>query len=57
MPESYNQWEVAQTWSEAASEKWGNFKEMIQPLTRTKIKDVLDTMWKTINSVRNLLLP
>ncbi|KAJ3891066.1 hypothetical protein GG344DRAFT_77269 [Lentinula edodes] len=45
----YKKWVVAQSQSQTASNKWANFEEIISPLHRTKIKHVLDTMWKTIN--------
>lgn len=53
-PELYKEWLEAQLFSAAASEKWANFKEMIQPLNRTKFKEILETMWKIVNNVRNL---
>lgn len=52
----YKKWVVAQSQSQAASNKWANFGEIISPLHQTKIKYVLDTMWKTINGVRGPLV-
>ncbi|PCH43414.1 hypothetical protein WOLCODRAFT_138330 [Wolfiporia cocos MD-104 SS10] len=49
MPEDYENWVDAQIFSEKASKMYGNFKNIIYPLDKTKSQTVLDNMWKYIN--------
>ncbi|KAG6860761.1 hypothetical protein C0995_007793 [Termitomyces sp. Mi166 len=49
MPTDYERWGFAQFRSREASEKYANFKDLIFPLEKTKMKTVLDNMWKYIN--------
>lgn len=51
MPTDYEDWVDAQLYSEKASEKFANYKDVIFPLEKTKVKSVLDTMWKYVNLV------
>ena len=51
MPEQYERWLDAQIYSNQASESYANFKDLINPLERTKDPTVLDNMWKFINLV------
>lgn len=51
MPEQYERWLDAQIYSKQASESYANFKDLINPLERTKDPSVLDNMWKFINLV------
>ena len=59
MPEQYENWLDAQIYSRRASESYANFKDIINPLERTKDPSVLDNMWKVINLVcfRELFKP
>ncbi|KAN0091136.1 hypothetical protein V8E55_004702 [Tylopilus felleus] len=49
MPEQYDKWLDAQIYSNRASELYANFKDLINPLERTKDLSVLNDMWKFIN--------
>ena len=51
MPEQYERWLDAQIYSNQASGSCANFKDLINPLERTKDSFVLDNMWKFINLV------
>lgn len=51
MPEQYETWLDAQICSNQASELYASFKDLINPLERTKDPSVLDNMWKFINLV------
>lgn len=51
MPEEYERWIDAQIYSEKASEEYGNYKDIIFPLEKTRVKGVLDNMWKYVNLV------
>lgn len=59
MPVQYERWLDAQIYSKQASESYANFKDIINPLERTKDFSVLDNMWKFINLVcfRDLFKP
>lgn len=52
MPEEYEKWVDAQLYSEKASNLFASFKDTILPLEKTRKQNVLDDMWKQINSVR-----
>ena len=52
MPEEYDKWVDAQIASEEASKHIANYKDVIKPLTKTKNKNVLETMWKCVDLVR-----
>ncbi|KAH0827858.1 hypothetical protein J3R83DRAFT_3485 [Lanmaoa asiatica] len=52
MPEQYERWLDAQIYSKQASESYANFKDLVNPLERTKDSPVFDNMWKFINLVR-----
>jgi hypothetical protein len=54
MPEEYESWVDAQIFSLQASNMFTNFKDMIDPLYKTKRKSNLDNLWKQIDQV-NLL--
>ncbi|KAF8199716.1 hypothetical protein BJ912DRAFT_950065 [Pholiota molesta] len=54
MPEEYESWVDAQIFSLQASNMFTNFKDMIDPLYKTKRKSNLDNVWKQIDQV-NLL--
>ena len=56
MPEEYEKWVDAQIISEEASKHIANYKDVISPLTKTRIKNVLETMWKCVNLVSILFL-
>lgn len=49
MPEEYEQWESAQTYSEIASEKSAAFKDVIYPLSKTRSKSTIDSLWRIID--------
>ncbi|KII92754.1 hypothetical protein PLICRDRAFT_37552 [Plicaturopsis crispa FD-325 SS-3] len=49
MPEEYEQWESAQTYSEIASEKSAAFKDIIYPLSKTRSKSTIDSLWRIID--------
>ncbi|KAG6920263.1 hypothetical protein DXG01_005032 [Tephrocybe rancida] len=49
MPADYESWVDAQIFSQKASAKYANYKDVIFPLEKTKTKTVLDNMWKYIN--------
>jgi hypothetical protein len=51
MPEEYEKWVDAQIISEEASKHIANYKDTISPLTKTRAKNVLETMWKCVNLV------
>lgn len=51
MPQEYQEWVDAQFQSEAAADRYGNFKDIIFPLAKTKSAVVLGNMWKFINLV------
>ena len=51
MPEEYDKWIDAQIISEEASKHIANYKDIINPLTKTRNKNVLETMWKCVNLV------
>ena len=50
-PDEYLEWEDAQIFSLAASKEIKTYKDHLIPLTRTKHKHSLDTIWKFINLV------
>ncbi|KAF7980729.1 hypothetical protein HWV62_36739 [Athelia sp. TMB] len=50
MPEEYEKWVDAQMYSEEAAKHVENYQDVIKPITKTKQKAVLDTMWKCINA-------
>ena len=50
-PEEYLGWEDAQIFSQQAGRNIDTFKDLLIPLSRTKDKAVLDTVWKYINLV------
>ncbi|KAF8623087.1 hypothetical protein AX15_006499 [Amanita polypyramis BW_CC] len=49
MPEEYEKWVDAQLYSDKASDVFGNWKDLIYPLEKTKEQSVLDEMWRQIN--------
>jgi hypothetical protein len=51
MPEEYEKWVDAQIISEEASRHIANYKDVISPLTKTRDKNVLETMWKCVDLV------
>lgn len=51
MPEEYEDWVDAQIFSEKASKDISNFKDIIYPLEKTKMRNVLDNMWRLVNLV------
>ena len=51
MPEQYERWVEAQIFSEKASNKFANFKDIIYPLEKSRKKHVLDNMWRYVNLV------
>jgi hypothetical protein len=53
MPGDYETWINAQLFSSKASQQYANYKDVIFPLERAKTKQVLDTMWRYVNLVRN----
>ncbi|KAG6335576.1 hypothetical protein ID866_3516 [Astraeus odoratus] len=55
MPERFELWIDAQIYSKQASEMYENFRDVINPLERTKNQSVLDQMWKMIDLV-NLIV-
>jgi hypothetical protein len=55
-PEEFLQWEDAQITSLKASEQVDTFKDLLVPLSNTKQKHVLETVWKYINLVSHFLL-
>lgn len=57
MPEAYEQWVDAQLFSERAAQITENWKNIIEPLERARKKDVLQMMWRVINSVRIITTP
>lgn len=50
-PEEYLKWEDAQIFSVEAGQEIDAFKNLLVPLSKTKDKAVLDTVWKYINLV------
>lgn len=50
-PDEYLDWEDAQIFSLHASKEIDSFKALLVPLTETKKKHVLETVWKYINLV------
>lgn len=51
MPEEFEKWVDAQFYSDKATSKFESWKEIIFPLVTTRKKEVLDKMWKQINTV------
>lgn len=49
MPEEYEKWLDAQVISGEASKHIGNFQNLVNPLTKTRSKDGLDNVWRSIN--------
>lgn len=50
-PEQYLEWEDAQIFSVEAGKEIDTFKNLLVPLSKTKDKAILDTIWKYINLV------
>jgi len=57
MPDEYETWVDAQIFSAKASKQYANYKDVIFPLERTKTKQNLDTMWRYVNLVGEMILP
>lgn len=53
-PEDYLNWEDAQIFSVTASKEINTFKEFLVPLSRTKEKHIMETIWKFINLVSQI---
>ncbi|TFY60551.1 hypothetical protein EVJ58_g5078 [Rhodofomes roseus] len=49
MPEEYENWVDAQLFSEQAFHYYDNFKDAINPLTKTRQKANLDKLWSIVN--------
>ena len=57
MPDEYETWVDAQLFSARASKQYANYKDVIFPLERTKTKQTLDTMWRFVNLVGEIIHP
>lgn len=57
MPDEYETWVDAQLFSAKASQQHANYKDVVFPLDRTKTKQTLDTMWRYVNLVGEIIPP
>ena len=55
MPDEYETWIDAQLFSARASQQYANYKDVIFPLEKTKTKQTLDTMWRYVNLVGEII--